>query len=111
MKDSNVDAPIRSPAALNTVFGYCVRSCFTAPDISAPPSVAACASQLIAGLRGFTSSRPWKSLVPSTWMVTGAPWACVVPATAATLAAVTAASATPAIQVLLCVPTESLRSP
>ena len=52
MNDSNVDAPMRSPAAPNTVFGYCARSCSTAPEMSAPPSVAACASQVAVARAG-----------------------------------------------------------
>ena len=58
MNDSKVEAPIRSPAAANTVFGYCARSWSTAP-----PSTAAPASMPLAPMR------PWKSLMPSTWMV------------------------------------------
>ena len=38
MNDSNVEAPIRSPAATNAVFGFSVRSCLTAPDSTAAPA-------------------------------------------------------------------------
>ena len=38
MNDSNVEAPIRSPAATNAVFGFSVRSCFTAPESTAAPA-------------------------------------------------------------------------
>ncbi len=62
MKDSKVDAPIRSPAAANTVFGFCARSCLTAPAITAAP---ASALELLV-------SRPWKSFVPRICTSTGA---------------------------------------
>ncbi len=42
MNDSNVEAPMRSPAAAKTVFGFAARSCLTAPaSTAAPASVAA----------------------------------------------------------------------
>ena len=63
MKDSKVDAPIRSPAAANTVFGFCWRSCLTAPAITAAP-----ASVPV----GLFASRPWKSFVPRICTWTGA---------------------------------------
>ena len=39
MNDSNVEAPIRSPAAANTVSGFWPRSCLTAPASTAAPAV------------------------------------------------------------------------
>ena len=38
MKDSNVEAPMRSPAAANTVLGFSARNCFTAPGSTAAPA-------------------------------------------------------------------------
>ena len=38
MKDSNVEAPIRSPAATNTVSGFAARNCLTAPASTAAPA-------------------------------------------------------------------------
>ena len=35
MNEVNVDAPIRSPAAAKTVFGFASRNCFTAPAMTA----------------------------------------------------------------------------
>ena len=57
MNDSKVEAPIRSPAALNTVEGFSARSCLTAPESTAAPASAPLAS-----------SRPWKSLIPRIWI-------------------------------------------
>ena len=59
MNDSNVEAPIRSPAATNAVSGLAARSCLTAPASTAAPAVGAVVSFTI---------RPWKSLVPRIWM-------------------------------------------
>ena len=59
MNDSNVDAPIRSPAAANTVSGFSARSCLTAPASTAAPASAPVGSLAI---------RPWKSLVPRIWI-------------------------------------------
>jgi hypothetical protein len=59
MNDANVEAPIKSPAAANTVLGLLPRSCLTAPARTAAPAVGAVVS---------FSSRPWKSLVPRIWM-------------------------------------------
>ena len=62
MNDSKVEAPIRSPAATNAVFGFSALSCFTAPESTAAP----------AGVPDSGSSRPWKSLVARIWIWTGA---------------------------------------
>ena len=59
MNDSNVEAPIRSPAAANTVLGFSARSSFTAPAIAPAPAAAESGSFAI---------RPWKSFVPRIWM-------------------------------------------
>ena len=65
MNDSNVVAPIRSPAAAKIVLGFWARSASTAPAYLAAP-----------GMSRSGRSRPWKSLVPITWMSTGsAAWA------------------------------------
>ena len=60
MKESNVVAPIRSPAAAKIVFGLSARSASTAPAYFAAP-----------GMSRSGWSRPWKSLVPMIWMSTG----------------------------------------
>ena len=62
MKEANVEAPIRSPAAANTVSGLSARSCLTAPASTAAPASAPV---------GLFSIRPWKSLVPRIWIVRG----------------------------------------
>ena len=59
MNDVNVDAPIMSPAAANTVFGLPARIALTALDRAAmPPDGADC------------SMRPWKSLTVTRSMST-----------------------------------------
>ena len=61
MNDSNVEAPIRSPAAAKTVFGVrLARSCSTAPASTAAPASAPV---------GLSAIRPWKSLMPRIWTV------------------------------------------
>ena len=60
MNDVNVEAPIRSPAATNAVFGFAARYWFTTPPSTAAPPDGAIAS-----------SRPWKSLMLTRSMVTG----------------------------------------
>ncbi len=62
MKDSNVEAPMRSPAAANTVLGFSARNCFTAPESTAAP----------ASLLVLLRMRPWKSFVPRICTSTGA---------------------------------------
>ena len=62
MNDSNVDAPIRSPAAANIVLGLTPRSCLTAPASTAAPDPPVVVSFWM---------RPWKSLVARIWMLTG----------------------------------------
>ena len=69
MNDSKVDAPIRSPAAANTVFGLAARSCLTAPERIAAPAVT---PLVVPPVPSSLIRRPWKSLVARTWMVTGA---------------------------------------
>src|SRR5690349_137630 len=65
MNDSNVVAPIRSPAAAKSVLGFSERNRSTAPAYLAAP-----------GMSVPDRSRPWKSLVPMIWMSTGsAAWA------------------------------------
>ena len=59
MKDVNVEAPIMSPAAAKTVFGFSARICLTALESAAmPPDGAAC------------SMRPWKSFTVTRSMST-----------------------------------------
>ena len=60
MKDSNVDAPIRSPAAAKTRSSSSARRVLTAPASEAAPAAA---------LPGSSRIRPWKSLVARTWTV------------------------------------------
>ena len=65
MNDSNVVAPIRSPAAAKIVFGFLRTELVDrAGVLRAAP-----------GMSRSSSSRPWKSLVPMIWMSTGAPGA------------------------------------
>src|SRR5690606_25171528 len=91
MNDSNVDAPMRSPAAANTVFGFSARNCWTAPARTAAPAFG-----------GSLRMRPWKSFVPSTWMVIGTSCACAgLPATLVTVPAERARNASPARNVRL----------
>ncbi len=64
MNDVNVDAPIMSPAAAKTVFGFSARSCLTAVARRAmPAAVPDC------------SMRPWKSLTVTRLMSTVWPFA------------------------------------
>jgi hypothetical protein len=60
MKLSKVEAPMRSPAAANTVFGCSARRVSTAVTREAPPAPPFAASGRM---------RPWKSLMPRIWMV------------------------------------------
>ena len=78
MNDSNVDAPIRSPAAANTVLGCSVRSWSTAPASTAAP-----ASVL------FAEIRPWKSLIPRICTSVGPAGAAMVIGTSASVPVVT----------------------
>jgi hypothetical protein len=65
MAETNVDAPMLSPAARNSVFGFCPRSWFTSPASCAAPPIGPFAP--VAG----DSSRPWKSLMPNNCSSTG----------------------------------------
>jgi len=60
--DVKVEAPMLSPADTNRVFGFSVLNCATAPASAAAP-----ASWFLA----LASRRPWKSLMPSTWISVG----------------------------------------